>query len=199
MNESFSYLANGTSPVRELLKRKNEEYDKTFHSRRLKECERSFILFNEEMKQRKSEKENGRNIHIEEKSIQLKSVNTDRDKIKAISLDVDKNGNGVLEIDEFCLAMQNFGIEMEKSKAEKMFDSIDVGKIIFDEFYDYFVKEILGGGNTVSPKIFMEAGKKVNGRWNKFAAFKREGENGEIVMTGGTDIVEDVIPGKYNL
>nr|XP_034331665.1 uncharacterized calcium-binding protein B0563.7-like [Crassostrea gigas] len=154
------------------------------------------------MKQRKSEKENGRNINIEEKSIQLKSVNTDRDKIKATFLDVDKNGNGVLEIDEFCLAMQNFGIEMEKSKAEKMFDSIDVdnnGKITFDEFYDYFVKEILGGGNTVSPKIFMEADKKVNGRWNKFAAFKREGENGEIVMTGGTDIVEDVIPGKYNL
>ncbi|XP_052711696.1 uncharacterized protein LOC128186004 [Crassostrea angulata] len=160
-----------------------------------------FYPLNEEMKQRKSEKENGRNIHIEEKSFQLKSVNTDRDKIKAIFLDVDKNGNGVLEIDEFCLAMQNFGIEMEKSKAEKMFDSIDVdnnGKITFDEFYDYFVKEILGG-NTVSPKIFMEADKKVNGRWNKFAAFKREGENGEIVMTGGTDIVEDVIPGKYNL
>lgn len=36
-------------------------------------------------------------------------------------------------------------------------------------------------------------------RWKKFAAFKREGENGEIVMSGGRYIVEDVIPGKYKL
>lgn len=87
---------------------------------------------------------------------------------------------------------------MEKLKVEKMFDLIDVGKIIFDEFYDYFVKEILGGGNIVLLKIFMEVGKKVNGCWNKFVVFKWEGENGEIVMIGGIDIVEDVIFGKYN-
>lgn len=107
LNESLSYIANGTSHVRELLKRKNNEYDRNFHSRRLKECEKYFILFNEVMKERKSEK-NGRKIHIEEKFFQLKSVNTERDKIKAIFLDLDKNGNGVLEIDEFCLALQKF-------------------------------------------------------------------------------------------
>lgn len=285
LNESLSYFANGTSPVRELLRRKNDEYDKEFHSRRLKECEKSFILFDEEMKERKSEKENSRKIHIEEKSFQLKSVNTERDKIKAIFLDLDKNGNGVLEIDEFCLALQKFGVEIEKSEAEKLFNSIDVdnnGTVTFGEFYDYFVEKILQGGNSVLPKVFMEAEKKRKGtinfkifseslrnrmdlslsqiitsfeklkkrnkdekltlidlqclsflddvgifsetgslesrlkseflscdpkvvhsmiekRWNKFAAFKREGENGEIVMSGGTDIVDDIIPGKYKL
>lgn len=33
--------------------------------------------------------------------------------------------------------------------------------------------------------------------WNKFVVFKWKGENGEIVMSGGIDIVDDIIFGKY--
>lgn len=169
LNKSLSYLVNGTSPVRELLKGENKEQDRNFEGRRLKECKKSFIMFNKEMKERKSEKENGRTIHNEEKSFQLKSVNTERDKIKAIFLDLDKNGNGVLEISEFCLALQHFGVEIEKSKAEEIFNSIDVdnNKIItIDEFYDYFVEKILQGGDSILPKVFMEAEKKCRGTIN---------------------------------
>lgn len=57
------------------------------------------------MKERKFEKENGRKIYIEEKFFQLKLVNIERDKIKVIFFDLDKNGNGVLEIDEFCFVL----------------------------------------------------------------------------------------------
>lgn len=169
LNKSLTYLVNDTSPVRELLKGENKEQDRNFEGRRLKECEKSFIMFNEEMKERKSEKENGRTIHNKEKSFQLKSVNTERDKIKAIFLDLDKNGNGVLEISEFCLALQHFGVEIEKSKVEEIFNSIDIdnNKIItFDEFYDYFVEKILQGGNSVLPKVFMEAENKRKGKIN---------------------------------
>jgi len=36
-------------------------------------------------------------------------------------------------------------------------------------------------------------------RWQKFASFKRIGGEGELVMTGGSGMVADVLPGNYSL
>lgn len=39
----------------------------------------------------------------------------------------------------------------------------------------------------------------LNERWKSFAAFRRQGSSGGLVMTGGDEMVSDVLPGNYNL
>lgn len=257
-----------------------------------KEREKSFKRFKTLRIERKSKKIKGfdesQKHTINSFLLRSNSANTNRKKIKAVFLEFDKDGNGFLEKQEFCLALKEMGLlNINETESGDIFNNIDKdrnGKIMFDEFYEYFIENVLCEEKHFLRKAFFEADKKQKGvvnfkefsefvrnvnasvslekvlstfdklcgenneeelsyqdfenvsileelglfpssldsfeaqlksrfdtsnssilrrkikdRWNKFASFKRLGENRQTVMTGASNIVDDFVPGEYNL
>lgn len=288
-DESLKYYIEDTSAIQSILNADGQEKDTVSC---LKEREKSFRRY----KTQKIERKNAKTRGFDESQIQVinsyllrsNTVNTERKKIKAVFLEFDKNGNGCLEKQEFCLALKEIGLlNINETEIEEIFNSIDKdgnGVIVFDEFYEYFIENILRAEKSVLRKAFLEADKKQRGivnfkefsefvrnidssvslekvlstfdklceqndkeeltfqdfqnvsileelglfpssmdkfeaelksrfdtskssilrekikdRWHMFASFKRQGENRKTVMTGASDIVEDIVPGEYNL
>jgi Ca2+-binding EF-hand superfamily protein len=85
---------------------------------------------------------------------------SEREKIKAVFLELDENGNGYLDENEFSMALKGFGLDLNASESSDIFRSIDTsgdGRIIFDEFYDYFLENILSQKNSALLKAFAKA------------------------------------------
>lgn len=110
-------------------------------------------------------------------STSVKLFNTERKKIKCVFLDFDKDGDGYLEKKEFCLALKKMGLmNINETESEEIFNNIDKdgnGMIIFDEFYEYFIENILCDEKSVLRKAFVEADKKQRGvvNFKEFSEF----------------------------
>jgi Ca2+-binding EF-hand superfamily protein len=109
----------------------------------------------------------------------LNSENSEREKIKAVFLELDDNGNGYLDESEFSVALKGFGLDLSASESRDIFRSIDIngdGTIIFDEFYDYFLENILCQENSVLLKAFAKADKDGSGTINfkEFSEFLQD-------------------------
>ncbi|XP_062617037.1 uncharacterized protein LOC134278762 [Saccostrea cucullata] len=289
--ESVKQYREGTSPVHTLLKRQNCRQPETVSSPHIIAREKSFIRSVSERSVRKNAKDDGKSVSKQNISqrclLRLNSVNTEKEKIKAVFLELDKNGNGYLEEREFAMTLKEFGLDLSDSESKEIFRSIDAdgdGKVAFNEFYDYFLEKILSEDKSALLKAFNEADRekkgainfrefsefvrdrhsticldkvlstfdklskndcsgelsfqdfqcmsilddldifpdstenfeallksrfdltdpknlrqKIENRWQKFASFRRQGANGSVVMKGANGIVEDVVPGEYNL
>ncbi|XP_048751565.2 uncharacterized protein LOC125663313 [Ostrea edulis] len=287
LNDALKHYKNDTSPLYTILKAHGPKHSESINANRSREREKSFILSTTKRNERKKEKEREKNesqTNVNKGNLlRLNSVNSEREKIKAVFLELDENGNGYLDESEFSSALKEFGLDLSKSESREIFRNIDIngdGNIMFDEFYDYFLENILSQENSVLLKAFANADKDGSGtinfkefseflqdrhlsisldqilstfdkackdelslqdiqcmsfldeigvfqdsnetleaqlksrfesfdpqvlrdriekRWQKFESFKRQGENGHDVMTGGSGIVEDIVPGEYKL
>ncbi|XP_052776499.1 uncharacterized protein LOC128214199 [Mya arenaria] len=228
-------------------------------------------------------------------------IHANTEKMKAMFMKMDKDGNGQIDREEFAAFLQSIGLQMSKQEANLVYKSVDTdgnGHVSFDEFQLYFNKHIMDetcsaecvnamrtafmeadrdGSGTLSfrelteyiwdkkrsirmskvMKVFSEATKAgsdeisftdfqqviqngasdlmmpiieesmkedetsdvfrdqlkhayddteakelasyIRERWNKFATFRRAGNTGSVVMTGGHGMVADFLPGEYNL
>lgn len=178
-NDSLKYCIENTSPIQLILK--NHDNSKEAPQFCLKERENSFLKFKNEKVERKSAMIRG--ISVAEKKatnkclLRLNSLSTERKKIKCVFLDFDKDGDGYLEKKEFCLALKKMGLmNINETESEEIFNNIDKdgnGMIIFDEFYEYFIENILCDEKSVLRKAFVEADKKQRGvvNFKEFSEF----------------------------
>ena len=289
-NQSLKHYLNDTSPTQLVLSEQPLDIvDAKANNNLMIKREKSFMQYKTEKEERKKLKK-VENFEVHETVrkgclLRLNSVNTEREKIKNVFLDFDKDGNGYLEKKEFENALKEMGLKFNETESSDIFIKIDSdgnGKIMFSEFYDFFLENILCYEKSVFCQAFDEADKKGRGvvnfkefsefvrtrhgtvsldkvlssfdelcggakkdelscedfiqsmsklglfpssfenfeaqlksrfdtcdindlkdkirkRWNKFASFKRPGQDGKIAMKGGSNIVDDLVPGEYSL
>ena len=74
-----------------------------------------------------------------------------RDKVRAVFMDIDKDGNGRIDRDEFFSFLKNLGADISKREADVLFGSLDQDGnqfICFEEFYDCFLRMVMGQSNS---------------------------------------------------
>ncbi|CAG2238152.1 SWAP70 [Mytilus edulis] len=205
--------------------------------------------------------------------VQLKRPSLEKEsaeKIKAMFMKIDTNGNGLLDKLEFANFLKGLGLNMSEKESNLVFKSVDTNKseqITFEQFQNYFCVHIMNETETAEcvnamRKAFLEADRDGSGtlnfreftefvwekigsgaevlvpileeeiergtdsslndfedrlqkvykdteadelatyirqRWDKFATFRRAGQTGSVVMTGGHGMVADIVPGEYSL
>lgn len=103
----------------------------------------------------------------------------ERKQIKCVFFDFDKDGNGYLEKKEFFLVLKKMGLmEVNEIESEEIFNNIDRdgnGMIIFVEFYEYFIKNIISDEKFVLCKVFVEVDENERGvvNFKEFLEFVR--------------------------
>ena len=150
-----------------------------------------------------------------------------RDDINAIRgafLEADRDGSGKMNFKEFSEYMWGKKKDVRMNNLLKAFSKMEMSgdeELSFTEFKNLLAKEGTGIGQIPTKKlegessaisIFEKQLQKtyketesddladfLNERWKSFAAFKRQGSSGSLVMTGSEEMVSDVLPGNYNL
>lgn len=103
----------------------------------------------------------------------------ERKQIKCVFFDFDKYGNGYIEKKEFFLVLKKMGLmEVNEIESEEIFNNIDRdgnGMIIFVEFYEYFIKNIISDEKFVLCKVFVEVDENERGvvNFKEFLEFVR--------------------------
>ena len=138
-------------------------------------------------------------------------------KLQSAFLRADRDGTGTVDFREFAEYLWEKRRSMRMSKVMGTFDQMAHGKgeISFDQFKDFFSKQrssmtvILEeeDDNSLEGRLknmYDDADAEriasfLRERWTAFASFRRPGESGEVVMSGGHGMVADVLPGEYNL
>ncbi|CAC5358321.1 unnamed protein product [Mytilus coruscus] len=138
-------------------------------------------------------------------------------------LEADRDGSGTLNFQEFTEFVWEKNRSARMTKIMKSFANITTDEISFNDFE----KMVSGNGSEILMPILddeIEKGtdsilddfegrlKKVyddteadelaayiRDRWDKFATFRRTGQTGSVVMTGGHGMVADIVPGQYSL
>ena len=107
--------------------------------------------------------------------------------LKALSK-MEKSGGGVLSISECKNLLKKEGSGIKKMPIDKLGESQSIST-----FEKQFQKTSIGMETDNLADL-------INGRWkSSFAAFKRQGASGRLVMTGLTEMVSDILPGNYIL
>ena len=139
-------------------------------------------------------------------------------KLRAAFLKADRDGMGVINFSEFCKYAHSVRRSVTIDKLMNAFDKLDAegkGTLEYREFKDFFKNEpafvekhaSFRLSQTVEERlkrVYEEADAAtllsyLRERWKKFSSFKRPGVSGDVVMTGPSGIVEDIVPGTYNL
>ena len=106
---------------------------------------------------------------------------------KALSK-MEKSGDGVFSISELKSLLHKEGSGIRKMPIDKLGESHAIST-----FEKQLQKTSIGMETDNLADL-------INGRWkSSFAAFKRQGASGRLVMTGLTEMVSDILPGNYNL
>ncbi|XP_052078729.1 switch-associated protein 70-like [Mytilus californianus] len=96
------------------------------------------------------------------------------EKIKAMFMKIDTNGNGMLDKNEFADFLKGLGLNMSEKESNLVFNSVDTNKseqISFEEFQIYFCNHIMNETETaecvnVMRKAFLEADRDGSGTLN---------------------------------
>ncbi|CAC5425133.1 SWAP70 [Mytilus coruscus] len=96
------------------------------------------------------------------------------EKIKAMFMKIDTNGNGMLDKNEFAAFLKGLGLNMSEKESNLVFNSVDTNKseqISFEEFQVYFCNHIMNETETaecvnVMRKAFLEADRDGSGTLN---------------------------------
>lgn len=151
--------------------------------------------------------------------IMEKSIDTETEaKLRAAFMRADRDGSGAINFREFSEYAYSKRRTMAIDKLMSAFDQLDTsgkGEIGFEQFKQFFqnepafmdmesstrrstnLEDFLRG--TYEQADVSELASYLRSRWNKFASFKRYGEEGNLVMKGGSGMVDDIVPGHYNL
>ena len=142
-------------------------------------------------------------------------------KLRAAFITADRDGKGRINFHAFIEHAFKRRRTMSIKAISDTFEALDKdksGDICFREFRDFFNRQSRSRSLMplaeveISVSPLEEALKEVSretdttemvsylwDRWKKFKTFKREGESGEMVMTGAHGIVNDHLPGEYAL
>lgn len=140
-------------------------------------------------------------------------------RLRAAFLRADRDGTGTVDFREFAEYLWEKRRSMRMSKVMKAFDQMGEGKgeVSFDQFKNFFSNQrsslaVISEDAEEEPEtlegrlrnMYNEADAKrmasfLRDRWEAFASFRRAGDSGDVVMTGGHGMVADVLPGNYNL
>lgn len=99
------------------------------------------------------------------------ALTVQRNKLEAMFLSIDKDGNGKINREEFKEYMDSLGTNIDEKETNLMFDSIDKDKndyIFFDEFEEFFKGSIMGDedksdGMATLRTAFLQADKDGSG------------------------------------
>ena len=106
---------------------------------------------------------------------------------KALSK-MEKSGDGVFSISEFKSFLQKEGSGIRKMPIDKLGESHAIST---------FEKQLQKTSIRMETDNLADL---INGRWkSSFAAFKRQGASGRLVMTGLSEMVSDILPGNHIL
>lgn len=148
----------------------------------------------------------------------------DVNAIRGAFLAADRDGTGKINFKEFSEYMWGKKTDIRMTTLLKAFSKMEGsgdGELSFSEFKNLLQKEGSGIGKIPTNKqekdtsaisaferrlqsTYQEIESDdlanfLNDRWKSFAAFRREGSSGSLVMTGNDEMVSDVLPGNYNL
>ncbi|VDI13951.1 switch-associated protein 70 [Mytilus galloprovincialis] len=317
LEEIIQCLRDNTTPVQKLLKERHlksmaarerkdgtnkqvEDIESALNKTKLRAERQSKKQFFDDtsknvVKPLTSEKTNDK-VQLKRPSLEKESA----EKIKAMFMKIDTNGNGLLDKLEFANFLKGLGLNMSEKESNLVFKSVDTNKseqITFEQFQNYFCVHIMNETETAEcvnamRKAFLEADRDGSGtlnfreftefvweknrsarmtkilksfanittdeisfndfeklvsgsgaevlvpileeeiergtdsslndfedrlqkvykdteadelatyirqRWDKFATFRRAGQTGSVVMTGGHGMVADIVPGEYSL
>ena len=80
-----------------------------------------------------------------------KPAEVQRDKVRAVFMEIDKDGNGRIDRDEFFAFLKGLGADVSKQESDLLFAGLDEdgnNYICFEEFYDSFIRMVLGQTNS---------------------------------------------------
>ena len=150
-------------------------------------------------------------------------------QMRAAFLQADRNGTGTIDFREFSDFVWSRRQTMTSKKVAELFDQMDkqkTGEISYENFRSFIQRQGTMKNIALPPVDAAEKNSQsltnvdhfeaklkamyndsdvseivtyLRNRWEKFASFKRFGGDGEIVMTGGSGMVADVLPGEYTL
>ena len=148
----------------------------------------------------------------------------DINAIRGAFLAADRDGTGKINFKEFSEYMWGKKTDIRMSNLLKAFSKMEGSgdeELSFSEFKNLLEKEGSGIGQIPTKKLEKDKSSIsaferhlqntykdtesddladfLNERWKSFAAFRRQGSSGGLVMTGGDEMVSDVLPGNYNL
>ena len=101
-------------------------------------------------------------------------VELNREKLKAVFVKIDQNGNGLLDKTEFSKFIEGIGLNMTAKEVNLVFKTIDTdikGQITFDQFAIYFSKYVMDETTSAEcvnglRKAFLEADRDGSGTLN---------------------------------
>ncbi|XP_052776936.1 uncharacterized protein LOC128214485 [Mya arenaria] len=118
---------------------------------------------------------NGKHVHTGEdednKELSENIVHANMEKMKAVFMKMDKDGNGRIDIEEFAAFLQSIGLQMSKQEANMVYKSVDTdgnGYVSFEEFQLYFTKHVMDETSSAEcvnamRRAFMEADRDGSG------------------------------------
>ena len=200
LNQSLKHYLNDTSPTQLVLSENPlDVIDAKANNDLMIKRKKSFMQYGTTEKEEGKKLKKAENVKVQKTVrkgcfIRLNSVNTEREQIKNVFLDLDKDGNGYLEKREFEMALKEMGLKFNESERSDIFNKIDSdgnGKIMFSEFYDFFLENILCYEKSDFCQAFDEANKKGRGVVN----FK---EFSELVRTRHGSVSLDKVLSSFD-
>ena len=162
--------------------------------------------------------------YFSEQVLDEQGASKDINAIRGAFLAADRDGSGKINFKEFSDYMWGKKKDIRMNNLLKAFSKIEASgdeELSFSEFKNLMEKEGMGIGNISENKGETESkgisafermlqktfkatesddlAEFLNDRWKSFAAFKRQGDSGSLVMTGSDEMVSDFLPGNYNL
>lgn len=147
--------------------------------------------------------------------VNISEVN--RQKLKAVFVKIDENGNGLLDKAEFTKFIHGLGLNMSDKELNLVFNTVDTskkGQVTFDQFETYFSKYVLNETSTEEcvnalRKAFLDADRDGSGTlnfrefteyvWEKkrsirmskiMSAFNNKGADDEITFTDFQQMIQ---------
>ena len=162
--------------------------------------------------------------YFSEQVLDEQGAGEDISTIRGAFLAADRDGSGKINFKEFSDYMWGKKRDIRMNNLLKAFSKIEASgdeELSFSEFRNLMEKEGAGIGKIPMNKLAGESkgisaferqlqktfkatesddlAEFLNDRWKSFAAFKRQGSSGSLVMTGSDEMVSDFLPGNYSL
>ena len=162
--------------------------------------------------------------YFSEQVLNEQSASEDINAMRGAFLAADRDGSGKINFKEFSDYMWGKKKDIRMNNLLKAFSKMEASgdeELSFSEFKNLMEKEGMGAGKIPENAIVTESkgisafermlqktfkatesddlAEFLNDRWKSFAAFKRQGSSGSLVMTGSDEMVSDFLPGNYNL
>ena len=151
-------------------------------------------------------------------------IGEDITAIRGAFLKADRDGSGKINFKEFSEYLWGKKADVRMNNLLKAFSKMEASgdeELSFSEFKKLMQKEEAGTGKILTNKLEGDSSaisaferqlqttykatesddlaNFLNERWKIFAAFRRQGSSGSLVMTGSDEMVSDFLPGNYNL